>query len=257
MRKSARVWNVFWAICFSLLSLSGQGAVRISEFLAENDGGLRDEDGDSPDWIELQNDGTTGVNLEGWFLTDDAADLRKWRIPAVNIAANGFLVVFASGKDRTNAVLHTNFQLDNAGEYLALVQPDGVTVAHAFAPTYPRQRANISFGPEAGASGLSLVGRQAAAKVLVPSDGSLGDSWRAPDFNDGAWLSATTAVGFASSETNGGIVLRLDMGDRGQDTNTTLMPGWSLFMMDGAGIITAPTVRTYGGISVTLSNTLG
>jgi hypothetical protein len=36
------------------------------------------------------------------------------------------------------------FSLDNAGEYLALVQPDGVTVAHEFAPTYPPQRANGS-----------------------------------------------------------------------------------------------------------------
>ena len=43
----------------------------ISEFLAENLGGLEDEDGDSPDWIEITNPGPTPVNLGGWYLTDD------------------------------------------------------------------------------------------------------------------------------------------------------------------------------------------
>lgn len=249
------VWGWF---CLCLLAATpGQGAVRITEFLAENDGGLRDEDGDSPDWIELQNDGVAAVNLEGWFLTDDAADLQKWRLPTVNVPGGGFLVVFASGKDRTNGVLHTNFQLDNAGEYLALVEPDGLTVAHAFAPTYPQQRANISYGPEPGGSGLTLVGRQAAAKVLVPTDGSPGNLWRASAFDDSAWLSATTGVGFASSGP-GAVVLRLDMNRRGSDPGTTLMPGWSAFSIDGtSGAITNPTVRTFGSISVTLSNTLG
>ena len=45
------------------------------------------------------------------------------------------------GKDRAEAggELHTNFQLSGAGEFLALVKPDGVTVAHGFAPEFPEQ----------------------------------------------------------------------------------------------------------------------
>ena len=41
--------------------------------------------------------------------------------------ANSYLLVWASGKDRTNsaAPLHTNFKLNNSGEYLALVGPGG------------------------------------------------------------------------------------------------------------------------------------
>ena len=139
MAKRSRAWCVFVARLLCLCCLLSPGvtpafAVRISEFLTENDGLLRDEDGDTPDWIELQNDGVVPVNLEGWFLTDDPGNLRKWRLPAVSLPAAGYLVVFASGKDRTNGTLHTNFQLDNEGEYLALVQPDGITVAHEFAP---------------------------------------------------------------------------------------------------------------------------
>ena len=46
-----------------------QAAPIISEFLADNDGGLRDEDGDDADWIEIYNPDPDPVNLAGWRLT--------------------------------------------------------------------------------------------------------------------------------------------------------------------------------------------
>lgn len=243
--------------CISAASAS----VRISEFMAENDGLLRDQDGDTPDWIEIQNTSGSAINLNGWYLTDDAANLTNWAFPGVSIAPGGFLLVFASGKNRSNpgAELHTNFQLDNNGEYLALVRPDGVTIAHEFAPRFPPQHANVSYGFEPSGGATTLIARESPAKVLVPPDGSFGSSWTAPAFNDSSWLSATTAVGFATSETNttANIVLSLDMNRRGSDPATTTMPGFSVFQIDGSGIVTNPTVRTYGGISVTLSNTAG
>jgi len=49
------------------------GEVVLSEFLAANETGLLDEDGEAQDWIELQNRGATSVDLEGWSLTDDRA----------------------------------------------------------------------------------------------------------------------------------------------------------------------------------------
>src|SRR5690349_10866599 len=107
-------------LCFALCGAPfTRAAVVISEFLAENDGGLIDQDGDTPDWIELFNDSAVAVSLDGWRLTDNATNLAKWTFPATNIPANSFLIVFASGKDRaTNgAQLHTNFQLDNNGGY--------------------------------------------------------------------------------------------------------------------------------------------
>src|SRR5687767_6288490 len=124
-----------------------QGLV-INEFLAVNDTGLTDSDGVAADWIEIYNPGATTVSLLGWSLTDDPAQLRKWQFPATNLAANAYLLVFASGKNRTNAAadLHTNFQLEGDGEYLALMMPDGVTVASQFNPKFPRQRKDISFG---------------------------------------------------------------------------------------------------------------
>ena len=36
--------------------------------------------------------------------------------------------------------------LNAAGDYLALVQPDGTTVATEFAPAFPAQREDLSYG---------------------------------------------------------------------------------------------------------------
>jgi hypothetical protein len=107
------------------------GVPRISEFMANNDGALiADEDHEFSDWIEIHNPSGTPAQLQGYFLTDDPADLRKWAFPSVTLAPNGYLIVFASGKNRTvpGAPLHTNFSLDADGEYLALVKPDGTIV---------------------------------------------------------------------------------------------------------------------------------
>src|SRR5689334_9205582 len=73
----------------------------ISECLAENQRGLKDDDGERSPWIELGNAGRSPVNLAGWFLTDTPANLTKWRLPGVVLLPEKFILVFASGKDRT------------------------------------------------------------------------------------------------------------------------------------------------------------
>src|SRR5688572_32316240 len=68
----------------------GHGTVRISEFLAQNDGGLRDIDGETPDWIELQNDSASPVSLAGWHLTDSPTNLTRWTFPATSLPPGGY-----------------------------------------------------------------------------------------------------------------------------------------------------------------------
>lgn len=108
--------------------------VEISEFMADNTQTMVDDDGDRSDWIEIHNLTSTAVNLDGWSLTNDPEALDKWRFPAVTLAANGYLLVFASEKDRRalGAPLHTNFRLSNHIEYLALVTPDGTALSELF-----------------------------------------------------------------------------------------------------------------------------
>src|SRR5690242_6305245 len=104
-----------WLVLFLVLLLTCRlhASVSITEFLAANDGGLQDEDSESPDWIEIYNSGPGAVNLGGWHLTDDSANLTKWTLPAMVLLQNNYLVVFASGKNRAVAgsPLHTNFKL--------------------------------------------------------------------------------------------------------------------------------------------------
>jgi hypothetical protein len=173
-----------------------QETVTITEFLASNAGGLQDEDGDSSDWIELLNAGASAVNLFGWHLTDTTNELTQWTFPATSLAPQGFLVVFASGKDRavTGAPLHTSFGLNASGGYLALVRPDGVTVASEW--RYGPQRANYSYGLGQTIAVSKLIPSNAPVRVLVPTSGSLGLSWTGHSFNDASWIAGTNGVGY-------------------------------------------------------------
>ncbi|MBL9210922.1 MAG: CotH kinase family protein [Opitutaceae bacterium] len=128
----------------------------ISEFMAANSATLADEDGAYSDWLELHNPDTGPVDLTGWYLTDSASNKKKWQLPAVTLPAGAYLVIFASNKNRRDpaARLHTNFALNADGEYLALLKPDGVTVASEYAPAYPSQNDDVSFGLPATASGF-------------------------------------------------------------------------------------------------------
>lgn len=151
MHPSTRIRRAVFksALALCLASVAGLRADPvITEFLAANSKIFADEEGKFSDWIEVHNPENTPVNLAGWFLTDSAAEKNKWAFPAVTLPAGGYLVVRASGEDRRDPTkpLHTNFELNSSGEYLALVKPDGRTVATEFAPAFPAQLDDISYG---------------------------------------------------------------------------------------------------------------
>ena len=142
--------NKYTACLFLLLSICPvlvyAQSVRVNEFMALNANSIMDEDGDYSDWIELVNDSTATINIQGWALTDDADDTQKWLFPDMTIAPGQYLVVFASGKDRIDAdkELHTNFKLSGDGEYLALYNGLGNIVTE-FSPGFPAQVQDVSF----------------------------------------------------------------------------------------------------------------
>ncbi len=182
------------------------GPLLITEVVPDNARTLADEDGAFPDWLEIYNATGAPVQLGGWHLTDDPASLGKWTFPPVELAGGGYLVVFASGKNRTNnpAYLHTSFQLDAGGEYLALVEPDGVTISSAV--TIPSVKQDVAFGlAQSLVATFPLAG--VAPRVLVPtSAGALPANWKAPGYVPGAeWLtgSAPPAVGFDTNQSAG------------------------------------------------------
>ncbi len=179
----------------------------ISEFLASNNSVLADEDGSYEDWIEIHNPTAAAVNLNGWHLTGNAAELTKWKFPAVSLPAGGYMVVFASNKNRkiTSKPLHTNFRLSASGEYLALVRPNGVTVAWEYAPTFPAQLQNISYGvtPREGDPTTLVVAGAAGAYQVPPAAPPA--NWRLPSFvPDSGWATGATGIGYANPTTTNG-----------------------------------------------------
>lgn len=152
MFRRMNLW-VGSSLALLLLAVNAPAQVIISEFLASNQSVLADEDGEFSDWIELHNSGASPVNLDGWYLTDNNNNPTKWRLPGTNLAANGYLIVFASSKNRAvpGSPLHTSFALSAGGEYLGLIQPDGQTVASHFSPAFPEQVQDISYGVLGGA----------------------------------------------------------------------------------------------------------
>lgn len=146
------------------------------------------------------------MSLEGWYLTDDPAMLMKWRFPAVTIPAAGFLVVFASGKDRAVAdtPLHANFSLDAEGEYLALVWQDGKTVIQAFNP-FPKQVLNISYGYAQALTTTPLIVSNQVLKYFVPSNTFPAVEWTTPAFDDNGWAVGTNGVGYDTTTPGFGV----------------------------------------------------
>lgn len=129
------------------LPASAPGALLISEVLASNTNGIVDENGAHSDWIEIHNTGPAPVNLKGWHLTDDPARPKRWEFPSVTLPAGGFLIVFASGKDRSSAgsPLHTDFSLAAEGEFIALTDEEGLEIDE-LVPPYPVMVPNVSWG---------------------------------------------------------------------------------------------------------------
>ena len=82
--------------------------IQINEVMASNQTTLFDEDGDTPDWIELYNPSSGPVSLYDWGITDDPVDPFKWRFPALTLQASEFILVMASDKDRKDIVRQWN-----------------------------------------------------------------------------------------------------------------------------------------------------
>ena len=208
--KKFGCWGVAFYFLLGVPAARAQILV-ISEFMASNQSGLLDEDGDDEDWIEIYNPGNSAVDLAGWHLTDDSNDLTKWTFPELALEPAQSLVVFASDKNRkvSGAELHTNFKLATSGEYLGIIRPDGVTVEQDYGSAYPIQVTNVSYGLKQQISTESLAPLGSNATYLVPTnsdhdvqDGANLGSWIGTNFDDSSWISGVTPHGFGQTDND-------------------------------------------------------
>ena len=117
----------------------------INEFMASNSITISDSAGDFDDWIELYNPTNTDVTLSGMYLTDKPDNLTKWRFPgdSLKIKAGEYLIIWCD-EDQEQGSFHTNFKLSADGEFIALTQSDGVTIADSI--SFGSQGTDTSYG---------------------------------------------------------------------------------------------------------------
>ena len=131
---------------------AGSHPVKISEFVARNTSGIRDERGEREDWIEILNTGTTPFDLGGCYLTDDVTDPTRWTFPSGQVLKPGKLLIVWADNEPGDGPLHATFKLSGSGEEIALFDRDGKTPLDAVA--FGPQQDDVSTGRVPGFSGV-------------------------------------------------------------------------------------------------------
>lgn len=149
---------------------SGQDLL-ITEIVPHASHDHKDTDGERPDWIELHNMGAETISLGDFALTDSKKEPLKWVLPDQTLEPGAFVTVFASGKDRVedDGDLHSNFKLDNKGEYLALVRIEDEVAVQTFAPVYPKVPKGKSYG-YVFAGGSVIINETGFFSTLTPGE---------------------------------------------------------------------------------------
>ncbi len=116
------------------------GKVYISEIMAL-------PSGETPDWVELYNDGDAEADLTGWGFSDNMKKPRKWQFPkGATVPAHGYRILAMTGDEDAPAGgwLSAPFALPGAGGYaLTLCDPSGAITDSLYVP---EQASGLSFG---------------------------------------------------------------------------------------------------------------
>jgi hypothetical protein len=125
------------------------GVVRISEVMADS-AICPDGSGEFSDWIELVNTDSQTVNLEGWYLSDDPANLQKWTFPHFELQPGERRILYCSGKGvAADGEVHAGFSLASSGEDLILSTYLGLITDQV---TFGKSETNQSYIFDNGAS---------------------------------------------------------------------------------------------------------
>jgi gliding motility-associated-like protein len=108
MKKKTAFGVILFFPVFLLIS-----QIKINEYSCSNLSINTDNFGQYEDWIELYNPTAAPVSLSGFYLSDALNKPTKYQLGAgVSIPANGFLLIWASGRNiTTGANLHASFKL--------------------------------------------------------------------------------------------------------------------------------------------------
>jgi hypothetical protein len=157
------------------LGASTSSKIVINEVLASNGSVNKDPQNQYDDWVELYNRERATITVGGYYLTDDPANPRKWRIPTgTTIATGAYLLVWADG-DTGASGLHASFKLSSEGGGVYLFAADGVSLLDGI--EYGRQTTNVSYGryPDGGDAWGFMQPPSPNAANKEPSEGKVAD----------------------------------------------------------------------------------
>lgn len=123
--------------------------VVINEIMASNSSTATDQDGEYDDWIELYNTTDATIDLSGYFLSDDAEEL-KYQIPqGTTLPANAYLIIWADN-DIEQEGLHAGFKLSASGETVYLADADANIIDEI---NFGQQTTDVSFARSPNGTG--------------------------------------------------------------------------------------------------------
>ena len=162
------------------LSVSAAGTVVINEVCTKNTT-LPASDGQFYDFIELYNTGSSAVSLEGYGLTDDAAQPMAYTFPAgTSIAAKGYVYVWCDVKDGMQG---TTFGLSKNGETITLTDASGNTAEQLEVPGLSD---DTSYGRVPDGSDQFAVLSKLSPGASNPTDAAVKIAVEAPAFSQGS-----------------------------------------------------------------------
>ena len=114
----------------------------INELMASNAGQVMSPATNFDSWIELYNPGTTAINLNGMYLSDDPEHLQKWRIPSTlgSVMPQGYKVIWMGSDDIKTT--QATFHLDCDGGTIYLSDRNGQLM---ISQNYPEAKSRTSY----------------------------------------------------------------------------------------------------------------
>lgn len=120
----------------------------INEVMTDNATSETDAAGDHDDWVEIKNTGTGSSSLAGLYMTNDASTPNQYMVPSSSsesIPAGAYTLVWCDNEP-SEGDLHTNFTLDNTGDYFGIYQEDGCDYLLVDELTVPALGTDESYG---------------------------------------------------------------------------------------------------------------
>jgi len=137
----ARAEHEFYTVNATYIPLA-IGSLVVNELMADNSTTAADQDGEFDDWLELYNNTTETLSLDGLYLSDDASDLLKWEFPdGLTLAPDSYLIIWCDG-DLEQTGLHADVKFSANGESAILSYADGTIIEDI---TFGEQTEDLSY----------------------------------------------------------------------------------------------------------------